>query len=116
MAARPASRPGAYEQALALIRSGEMLNSPPPGFLNSVDLRRVLGEVLAGVPLGSYEQQIIDWLAGWDTSTVVTVAALIAHARVEERRRAADEFDQLAENAWAAADARQAISPMDPAP
>ena len=40
-----------------------------------------LTDVLAGVELGDYDRQMIDWLAGWDTPTVGTWVSLILRAR-----------------------------------
>lgn len=38
-------------------------------------------EALDGVELGEYDRRIVEWLAGWDTSVVGTVASLIYRAR-----------------------------------
>lgn len=38
-------------------------------------------EALDGIELGDYDRRIIDWLAGWDTSVVGTVASLLYRAR-----------------------------------
>ena len=40
-----------------------------------------LREPLAGLPLGTYGEQIMRWLAGWDLPTVATVASLFRRAR-----------------------------------
>lgn len=33
-----------------------------------------------GVQVGSYDQRILDWLAGWEPQTVEVIAALIDRA------------------------------------
>jgi hypothetical protein len=38
-------------------------------------------EPLGGVELGAYDRRIVDWLAGWDTSVIGTVASLLHRAR-----------------------------------
>jgi hypothetical protein len=50
----------------------------PAGFVSRVDRARILAEVLAGVELGVWDRRILDWLAGWDTATVLTIASWIA--------------------------------------
>jgi hypothetical protein len=42
------------------------------------------GELLAaldGVELGAYDRRIVDWLAGWDGTTVATVCSWLVRAR-----------------------------------
>jgi hypothetical protein len=41
--------------------------------------------VLRGVPFGAHDERIVEWLAGWDESTTLTVASLIERARAAER-------------------------------
>lgn len=48
---------------------------------NLADYLNAVHEPLAGVPLGSYDERIIRWLAGWDTPTVGTVVSLLHRAR-----------------------------------
>jgi hypothetical protein len=40
-----------------------------------------LHEPLTGIPLGTYDERMIGWLAGWDVPTVGTVASLLHRAR-----------------------------------
>jgi hypothetical protein len=54
---------------------------PPRGFVPEAEQGRILAGVLAGIELGAWDRQIARWLAGWDTSTVLTVPSLIARAR-----------------------------------
>ena len=54
---------------------------PPAGFAPRAEQAEMLAGVLAGVELGAWDRRIVDWLAGWDASTVVTVASLIARSR-----------------------------------
>lgn len=38
-------------------------------------------EALDGVEIGDHDMRIIEWLAGWEPSTVGTIASLITRAR-----------------------------------
>ena len=53
----------------------------PAGFVPQAGQERILEEVLAGIDLGGYDRRIVAWMAGWDTSTVLTVASWIVRAR-----------------------------------
>lgn len=53
----------------------------PGGFVPVAEQRRLLAEALAGVELGAWDERILDWLAGWDACTVLTVASWIVRAR-----------------------------------
>lgn len=46
--------------------------------------REALARALGGVHLGSYDRQIINWLADWDNPTVATIASLLTRARAAE--------------------------------
>lgn len=56
------------------------IESPPAGHVSTVEQREILADVLAGVELGAWDRRILDWLAGWDTTTVLTIASWIARA------------------------------------
>ena len=45
------------------------------------DRLAALQEPLDGIELGAHDQRILDWLAGWDTSVIGTVASLLYRAR-----------------------------------
>ena len=60
---------------------GGPVDEPPAGFVPQAEQARILAGVLAGIELGTWDRQIVQWLAGWDTCTVLTVASLIARAR-----------------------------------
>jgi hypothetical protein len=53
----------------------------PVGFVPVAEQRRILAEVLADVELGAWDERIVDWLAGWDACTVLTVVSWIVRAR-----------------------------------
>ncbi|MGH3428370.1 MAG: hypothetical protein ACRDQZ_12520 [Mycobacteriales bacterium] len=53
----------------------------PPGFVPAVEQARILAEVLAGMELGAWDQRMVEWLAGWDAATVLTIASWIVRAR-----------------------------------
>jgi hypothetical protein len=57
------------------------VEAPPHGFTPQAKQAQILAGVLAGIELGAWDRQIVQWLAGWDTCTVLTVASLIARAR-----------------------------------
>jgi len=54
----------------------------PAGFLESADQATVLSDTLtaAGVELGAYERQIIDWLSRWEWAAVAVIASWVARA------------------------------------
>ena len=60
---------------------GGPVEAPPPGFMPKAEQAQILADVLAGIELGAWDRQIVQWLAGWDTCTVLTVTSLIARAR-----------------------------------
>lgn len=57
------------------------LEADPGGFASLEERAAVLAGVLAGVELGAWDRRVAAWLAGLDTSTLVTVASWIARAR-----------------------------------
>jgi hypothetical protein len=59
----------------------------PVGFVSFVEQRRILAEALAGVELGEWDGRIVDWLAGWDACTVLTIASWIVRSRAAEPQR-----------------------------
>ena len=60
---------------------GGPVQAPPRGFMPQAEQAQILADVLAGIELGAWDRQIVQWLANWDTCTVLTVASLIARAR-----------------------------------
>lgn len=63
------------------------LDRDPGGFYPRDEQRTMLLDVLAGVELGVWDKSIVEWLSGYDASTVVTIASLIQRARAADRRR-----------------------------
>lgn len=57
------------------------VEAPPRGFMPQAEQARILAGVLAGIELGAWDRRIVEWLAGLDACTVLTVASLIARAR-----------------------------------
>jgi len=47
----------------------------PRGFVSRDEQWRVLMESLAGLELGVWDERIVSWLAGWEWSTVSTIAS-----------------------------------------
>jgi hypothetical protein len=46
-----------------------------------IQYRGALLQAVDGVELGTYDRRILDWLAGWDTSTVAVVVSLLHRVR-----------------------------------
>ena len=63
------------------------LESAPGGFVPQEERAAILAGVLDGVELGAWDRRVARWLAGLDTSTLVTVASWIARARAAGRCR-----------------------------
>jgi hypothetical protein len=57
------------------------VEAPPRGFVPKAEQAEILAGVLAGIELGAWDQRILEWMAGWDASTVLTVASWIARSR-----------------------------------
>ena len=57
------------------------VEAAPRGFAPEAELAGILAGALRGIELGAWDRRIAAWLAGWDTSTVLTVASWIARAR-----------------------------------
>jgi hypothetical protein len=60
------------------------IEGPPAGYVSTVEQVEILVGVLEGVEPGAWDRRIVDWLAGWDTSTVLTIASWIARAGERE--------------------------------
>jgi hypothetical protein len=63
------------------------VHAAPAGFLPRAELERLLGEALAGIDLGAHDRRVASWMAGWEASTVLTVASWITRARAEGSAR-----------------------------
>ncbi len=57
------------------------VETPPPGFVPKAGRAEILAGMLAGIELGAWDRRILEWMAGWDASTVLTVASWLARAR-----------------------------------
>lgn len=57
------------------------IDAPPPGFRSDDEQYAALLAPLDGIELGTYDDQILRWMAGWDWSTVATVVSLLHRAR-----------------------------------
>jgi hypothetical protein len=55
---------------------------PPRGFVPEAEQAEILADVLAGIELGAWDRRIVAWLAGWDASTVLTVASWIVRSQM----------------------------------
>ena len=57
------------------------LEADPGGFVPGAERSAILAGVLDGVELGAWDRRVAGWLAGLDTSTMLTVASWIARSR-----------------------------------
>ena len=57
------------------------VETPPGGFVPPAEQAEILAGVLAGIELGAWDRRILEWIAGLDASTVLTVASWIARSR-----------------------------------
>lgn len=60
------------------------IEADPIAFYRKLDpdqVRALLDEDLAGIPLGAYDQRIANWLKKTDQPTVGTIASIILRAR-----------------------------------
>jgi hypothetical protein len=57
------------------------LESDPGGFVPREERAVILASVLDGVGLGVWDRRVAGWLAGLDTSTLLTGASWIARSR-----------------------------------
>ena len=58
------------------------VEAPPRGFVPEDEQAEILAGVLAGIELGAWDRRVLAWMAGWDASTVLTVASWLARARM----------------------------------
>jgi hypothetical protein len=61
--------------------------SEPGGFVPPAERAVLLAGVLEGVELGAWDRRVAGWLAGLDTSTLLTIASWIARARAAGQTR-----------------------------
>jgi hypothetical protein len=57
------------------------IQTAPRGHLPATGRAQILAAALAGLELGTWDRRILHGLAGWDTSTVLTIASWITRAR-----------------------------------
>jgi hypothetical protein len=69
--------------------AGPAEQAPAGPFLTEPQRRALLAQALTGVALGAYDRRVLDWLAGWEPSTVRTLASLLDRARAAGRQEAA---------------------------
>lgn len=67
----------------------------PAGFVPGREREAVLRELLSSIELGAWDQRIVDWLAGWDTSVVVTVVSWLARISVSPPQPDGDHEDTV---------------------
>jgi len=57
------------------------IEQAPMEYVPRAEQRRMLADALSGLELGSWDQVILTWMAGWDASTAVTVASWLVRVR-----------------------------------
>lgn len=57
------------------------IEGEPSGFLPRAEQQELLETGLSGLELGAWDQRIVAWLAGWETSTVITIASWLRRTR-----------------------------------
>jgi hypothetical protein len=62
------------------------IQAAPRGHLPATRHAQILTGALAGLELGAWDRRILRWLAGQDTSTVLTIASWITRTRPQEPR------------------------------
>jgi len=74
---------GAQQPATAqpLPVPSQPIQTAPRGCLPATGRAQILTAALAGLELGAWDRRILHWLAGWDTSTALTIASWITRAR-----------------------------------
>ena len=68
------------------------IHADPGGYLPRPMLRSLLADALSRVELGAWDRKVLDWLAGWDASTVVPIVSLIVRARRAEATQVAGDL------------------------
>ena len=57
------------------------IQTAPRGCLPATGRAQILAGALAGLELGAWDRRILRWLAGWDTSTALTIASWITRTQ-----------------------------------
>jgi hypothetical protein len=63
------------------VPSGPIETAPSGRHASTARQLDVLHEAVRGLPLGAYDEDVLEWLAGCDWPTVATIASLIDRAR-----------------------------------
>jgi hypothetical protein len=72
---------GPFEDGRAAVSAARRVYDLPPATgAWTAAMRTMLEDALAGTPLGLYDRQIIEWLCGWEPSTVAVIAGWITRA------------------------------------
>jgi hypothetical protein len=62
------------------------IQAAPRGRLPVTRHAQILTGALAGLELGAWDRHVLRWLAGQDTSTVLTITSWITRTRPQEQR------------------------------
>jgi hypothetical protein len=94
------------------IPAGPLEQEPAGPFIPHGERLMMLREALGEVDLGAYDRRILNWLAGWDTSTIRTLVSLITRAKAAELAAARyGQHDQTTAAALPAPTARARLPP-----
>lgn len=75
---------GPYEAERDAMRASWWATEAHSPALRISDANRAqLGDVLAGLEMGAWDWRIIDWLAGYEPSTVTVICGIISRARAQ---------------------------------
>jgi hypothetical protein len=63
------------------------IGAAPTALASRDEWREVLSDVLDGLPVGAWDERMLDWVAGWDAATVLTIASWIVRIRAQGASR-----------------------------
>ncbi len=77
------------------IPDGPVETAPYLGYCQPETRQAAFAAVLADVPMGAYDTQVINWLVGWDDTTCRTVASLMHRCRLAGAAQLSARLDGL---------------------
>lgn len=93
-------------EVTALHGAGRVRSGDPDRLVRDTVLRHLLAACeAAGVEVGAFDRRILDWLAGWETSTCQVLIGLISRAHAGGLAAMADQLEAEADRLRAEYDA-----------
>jgi hypothetical protein len=84
----PLETPGAARDLPQVQEIYEVMRSGKPGAMATANLRMLLDALVeARVIVGTYELQILEWLAGFEPTSCAVIAALISRANLSRESK-----------------------------